>query len=442
MKKSDELKQKRAAEIEAQKNIVKGAEAANRSVDTLTEDESKNFDAAQERIVALNKAIERAEASEANEALVAKRVVGPTKSEDAGEEREKKQIFKRASILKAIRSVNPKTNMSLDGAEKEMHELGLEENRSAKVDTPEGSLAIPLSYFSRATQQTVSQDSGAYGGALVQNQAPRIVDPLRPVLAVEGLGAEFITGLSGGDIPLVVASDFDMTFVAEGAAVTPQKKQYAGPTLSPKRAGGAVDISNRLIMQSSVSVENLVSNGLRQGFAQLLHAAVVNGAGGVAPEGLLQMSGIGTAAASAATPATWAQIVELLKLVEEADGTMDSLGFIIHPALKAALMQIKKDAGSGRFLLDENSNTIAGKNYVSTSQVPVLDAAGTDVYPIIYGDFSQMVIGQWGAINIQVDPYSANLSDSVRLVLNTHADMQIANKAAFAKNAFLTDAVS
>jgi hypothetical protein len=49
-----------------------------------------------------------------------------------------------------------------------------------------------------------------------------------------------------------------------------------------------------------------------------------------------------------------------------------------------------------------------------------------------------MTIGQWGSINVTVNPYSADLADSVRLVLNTHADMQIANPKAFAKNAFIT----
>jgi HK97 family phage major capsid protein len=442
MKKSDELKQKRAFEIEAQGKIVKDAEAENRSVDTLTEDEVKEFDAIQDRINSLNAAIKRAETAEANAAVVAERTVEPvvTRSADGGEEKEKQKVFQRASILKAIRAAHPLNDEKLEGAEKEMHEIGLAENRAAKVDTPSNSVAIPLSYLSRATQQTVTQDSGSYGGALVQNQAPRMIDPLRPKLAVEGLGAQFWTGLSGGNIPLIVDTDFDMQFIAEGASITPQKKEYAGPTLAPKRAGGAVDISNQLLMQSSVDVEGRVSGGLRNGFAQLLHSAVINGAGGVAPEGILNKSGVGTAAAAAATAASWAQVVELIKLVEENNGTDENLGFVLHPALKAALMQIKKDAGSGRFLLDESG--IAGMNYVSTSQVPVLDAGGTDVYPLIFGDFSQMVIGQWGAISIQVDPYSANLADSVRLVLNSHADMQIANPAAFAKNAFLTDAVS
>ena len=106
------------------------------------------------------------------------------------------------------------------------------------------------------------------------------------------------------------------------------------------------------------------------------------------------------------------------------------------PKLKAALKQITKDAGSGRFLYEEGM--IDGVKAISSSLVPTLDASGTPVYPLIYGDFSQMNIGQWGALNIAIDPYSALLSNSVRLVLNTYADMQIANPKAFAKNALLT----
>ena len=92
--------------------------------------------------------------------------------------------------------------------------------------------------------------------------------------------------------------------------------------------------------------------------------------------------------------------------------------------------------------LTKKSGLIDGVKAVSSSLVPVLDASGTAVYPLIYGDFSQMTIGQWGAINVSINPYSADLSNSVRLVLNTHADMQIANPKAFAKNALLTDAIS
>lgn len=447
MKKSVELKQERTAKVEAQQQIVDAAKAENRAVEAFTEDEQTRFDALTSEIRSYTAKIERAEQIEANELMLASRNAAPVDmSTGDGEGAEKQKVYRSVSILKALREATPGSGNTLTGAEKEMHEIGMQETRDAKVrdtETAKTHLSIPLSYLGRATQQTVTQDSGSYGGALVQNQAPRMVEPLRPKLALEGLGATFLTGLSGGNIPLVVGSDFDMAFLAEGAAITPQKKTYAGPTLSPKRAGGAVDISNQLIMQSSVDAESLVMNGLRNGFSQLLHSACINGGGGVAPTGLLSYSGVNAAAATAGIVPTWALIVELQSLIEEDNATSENLGFVIHPKIKGLLKQIKKDAGSGRFLLE--NDVIDGLPFVSTSQVPVQDDGASpaiDTYPIMFGDFSQMYIGQWGSVNVTMNPYSADLSDSLRLVLNTHADMQIANPKAFSKNAFfaLTEA--
>lgn len=438
MKKSIELKQERTAKVEAQQAIVDKAKAENRD---LSDAETVSFDALTEEIRGFKSKIERAEQVEANELMLASRNAAPVDmGVNDGEGTEKEKVFRQVSILKALRQADPR-NGKLDGAEKEMHEIGMKENRDANVKDNVGavpSLSIPLSYLGRATQQTVTQDAGAYGGALVQNQAPRIVQPLRPTLAVEGLGATFLTGLSGGNIPLVVGNDFTMAFLAEGAAITPHKKTFAGPTLSPKRAGGAVDISNQLLMQASVDAEAMVMNGLKNGFSQLLHSAIINGAGGVAPTGLLGYTGVNVAANTVAKIPTWALMVELQSLIEEDDATSDNLGYIIHPKIKGLLKQITKDAGSGRFLLENNS--IDGLPFVSTSQIPVLDdGAGAPIatYPVIFGDFKQMYVGQWGSVNVTINPYSADLSDSLRLVLNTHADMQIANPKAFSRNAFI-----
>ena len=437
MKRSDILKQERASKVKAQGTLLETRKAEKR--DTFTEDESAQFDTLDQEIRSLDAQIEQAEKEEKAEARAAA-MAGAAGGDSLldGEQKEKEKVFKRFSIIKALNAANPASRSELEGVEKEVHQIGIEESRNAKVDIPEDSrFSLPLSYLeTRATAQTVSEDSGDYGGKLVTDAAPRMVAPLRPKLAFEDLGATFLTGLSGGDIPLIVDNDFAMTFLAETAAITPQKKTYDGPSLSPKRAGGAVDISNRLLMQSSVDVENRIINGLRTGFQQLLHSACINGAGGVAPTGLLSVAGVNASATVAAAAATWAQIVELQGLIEEDNATEQSLGYLLHPKLKAALKTITKDAGSGRFLLE--GMEIDGYKFVSTSQVPVLDDGGTDVYPLIFGDFAQMVIGQWGAINVTVNPYSADLSNSVRLVLNTHADMQIANPAAFAKNAFLT----
>lgn len=431
MKKSDMLKQERAAKVEAQGNLLGKAKTENRE---LTAEENTSFDTLDSEIAALDEQIQRAlkvEAAEVRAAELAGKKPLKTDGLD-GEQRELSGMKKRFSIVKAIREAHP--GKKLDGVEREIHEMGIAETRAAGValDSDTG-FSMPISML-RATQQTVSQDSGAYGGALVQNNAPTIVDPLRPKLFLEELGATFLTGLTGGDVPLIVGADFAMEFLAEGAAITPQKKQYAGPSLTPKRAGGAVDVSNRLLMQSSVDVEAMIMNGLRNGFTQLLEGAAINGAGGAAPTGLLSYSGVLASTTVASAAATYALVCELQALIEANDATEQSLGYILHPKLKAALKQIKKDAGSGIMLFE--GGLIDGYKAVATSLMPILNTNTN--YPLIFGDFAQMTIGQWGAVNIKVNPYSADLSDSVRLTLNTHADMQIANPKAFAKNAYLT----
>lgn len=433
MKKSTEIRQGLSEIVSSQNAIIEKAKTENREV--LSTEERAAFEGFQTRINDLKEQLTVAETHEENV-----RSFGATATSvfeggaSRSEEKEKQNIQKRFSISRALRLAQP--GQKLDGIEKEVHEMGVSENRNAGVslDSEGSSFSLPVSFLSRATQQTVSQDAGEYGGALVQNGAPVIVDPFRPKLFLEELGATFLTGLQGGDVPLIVASDFAMEFLAEGATINVQKKKFAGPSLSPKRAGGAVDISNRLIMQSSPDVEGLVMNGLRQGFTQLLESAAINGAGGVAPTGLLNLVGVLASTTVASASATRALVLELQALIESNDATERSLGYLMSPKLKAILKQVKTDAGSGLFVFQDNM--LDGYKAVATSLMPALNAGVN--FPLIYGDFSQMTIGQWGAINIKVNPYSADLADSVRLTLNTHADMQVANPKAFAKNTFLT----
>ncbi|MCO6149064.1 phage major capsid protein [Flavobacterium sp. NRK1] len=435
MKKSSELKLERSTLVASQRKIADLLKTENRA---MSADEKKEFDELQKQIDDMDEEIVRAEKFEENERRDAAKAPSLLGGGD-GEDKEKEKIYQRFSITKALRSVNPESRSSLDGIEKEVHEIGVAESRAAKVGSDEdfssSVFSLPMSYM-RASQQTVSQDSGAYGGALVQDNAPRIVDPLRPRLFLEDLGATFLTGLTGGDVPLVVGADFTMEFLAEGASVSTQKKTIAGPKLNPKRAAGAVSITNRLLMQSSVDAQAMIMNGIRRGFVNLLQSAAINGAGGTAPTGLLSVSGVNVSTQAAAGAATWARIVELQALIEEDDATEMMLGYLIHPKVKAALKTITKDSGSGRFLLE--NGTIDGDKFISTSLVPTLDASGTAVYPIVYGDWAQLYIGQWGAVNIKVNPYSEDVADSVRLTLNTHADVAIANPKAFAKNAFIS----
>ena len=48
----------------------------------------------------------------------------------------------------------------------------------------------------------------------------------------------------------------------------------------------------------------------------------------------------------------------------------------------------------------------------------------------VFGDFSQLMIGEWGGLNITVDNLSLAHNGQVRVVANKYYDVAVANPAA------------
>lgn len=429
MKKSDQLKQERAARLQELETLV-GSRKNETTGETrsFTAEEATKFDALELRVGELDTEIAREERAEEMQKRAAQNAAasGAGKAPD-GEAKEKGKISARASIFKAIRSAG-----KLEGAEKEMNEIAIEEARAAKVDIPENTqFSIPMS-FVRATAQTVSEDSGSYGGALVVDQAPRVQMGFSPASVVELLGATRWSGLSGGNIPLPVANDYAFAWLAETGTITAQKNTIAGPTLDPKRLGAAVLLSNRLLMQSSVSAEATVRAKIFSGYNNAINVAAINGSGATNnPEGILNNASIGAGSSVDADVPTKALVAELVKLVLEADSTMDSLAFLGSPAMKYLLETTLLDSGSGKYLM-EKMNELLGYKFVPSTHVPQL--TGNEV--LIFGNWSELFIGEWGPLSIVNDPYTSAKANSVELVLNGHADIAIAQPGAFAANTY------
>ena len=285
--------------------------------------------------------------------------------------------------------------------------------------------------------------------------------------------------------------------MAETAAITPQKKEISGPSLSPNRLGAAVEISNSLLIQSSVDVESMIRGLIIQGYQRAIDAAAINGSGSSnQPEGILNNSSVPTGASTDADEPSKLLITELVSKLEAANSTTNNLAFLGAPGLKHLIENTKLDTGSGRFLM-EKMNELFGYKFVTSTLVPALSGnfplifgdwskmflgapglkhlientkldtgsgrflmekmnelfgykfvtstlvpALSGNFPLIFGDWSKMFIGEWGSLSVLSDPYSGALSNSVRLVLNGHADVAIAQPNAFAVNKYFnaTDA--
>ena len=56
----------------------------------------------------------------------------------------------------------------------------------------------------------------------------------------------------------------------------------------------------------------------------------------------------------------------------------------------------------------------------------------TDEYGVIFGNWADLVIGQWGGLELTVDPYTQAGNGMVRLVINSYFDAKVRRDESFA----------
>lgn len=276
MKRSDELKQKRASKVEAQGQMIDKRNSEKR--ETFTEEETNTFNLLHEEVKKLDGEIRQALKEE--EVLVNRAAENAVPLENEPQKRTAKTI----SLVSMIRS--RMNGQAMTAEETELRELGVAERRANGKSVEDTAIVIPSSAMRAA--QTVDGNSGADGGELVETSV-RLVEGLYPTFKIEEMGATVLSGLQG-DVKLPVFSSYSFSFVAEDTDVSATKATVSGPTLAPKRVAGVVDISKKLIQQSSPDVEAVVAAKIRQAIEAAFTSAAINGAGGDAPEGILANS--------------------------------------------------------------------------------------------------------------------------------------------------------
>lgn len=418
MKNSLELKQERASVMTAQRNLIAAAKAEeNRS---LTADENVKFDALQVQIEGFDQDIKRADQFEANEARLS--VAGKTIGQPIETPENREPTF---SLLRSLRALAKGKELHADDAL--VHAQAQAEMRASGLELPEGNaISIPTGAL---RTQTVTEDSGTKGGALVAS-TPKLVRPLQPILPIASLGVNIMSGLVG-DVPLPTSGAFTFAYGAETATTSPTDVTFAGPTLKPKRCSGVVDISKKLLAQTSFSVEDYIIEQINIAYGNAVTLAALNGSG-EAPTGLYTL--ITTNINTTATALTDAIALDLESMVDAADGTNVKRAYLSDTKVKASAKGTFIDAGSGIRLSDGSS--LNGYPFNTTTLMPALDAGVS--HPIIFGDWNQLTVGYWDSVSIIVDPYTQAASGKVRLIIEGFSDVALTNEKAFAISKVVT----
>lgn len=324
--------------------------------------------------------------------------------------KETKEVRKmgKFSLLKAINDIA--NNRQLDERALEVVNQGITEMRKAGQNYS-GQIQLPLE--ERAVVQATVEGQGA---ETVAEDLLNILEPLRAKLVLAQAGASYMTGLVG-NISIPAYSGSQVTWEGEVADAKDGAGTFTEVKLEPHRLTAYIDLSKQFLIQDSVSAEEMLKRDIVNAIANKLEATILGSETIVnAPEGLLN----GVVADSSAI--TYEDIVAMETELEEANVRGD-IKFVVSPSAKAKLKTTKLDAGSGKFAME--GNEVNGYPVLCTSAV-----AGKGV---IYGNFNDLVIGQWGGIDLTVDPYTQAANGKVRLVINAYFDAKPRRAESFVK---------
>ncbi|MGI2068113.1 phage major capsid protein [Shewanella sp. MF08487] len=277
-----------------------------------------------------------------------------------------------------------------------------------------------LSQLGRAAQSTAA----GVGGELVATDlwSSQFIDLLRPNSIAAGLGVRFATGLVGNvDIPKMTSGS-SFYWIDEDEDGTESNVSLGIVKMSPKTIAGAVPITRRLMQQSTPDIDLLVRDEMLRGLGLGIDKAVFLGTGlNNQPLGIKNQTGV-HAIPIPAGGWDWATIVAFETAVAESNALAANMAYAMRPSLRGMLKTTEKSQGTAKYLWD--GDQVNGYPGVVSTQLE------TDA--LLHGDFSQALVGMWGALDLTVDKSTKAASGGTVLRVFQDADVAIRHGAAFA----------
>ena len=253
------------------------------------------------------------------------------------------------------------------------------------------------------------------GVDVVETDIYDILEPLRAKNVLVAAGAKFITNLQG-NVQVPVMSATQVGWKGEIAAADDGSGAFTSVTLSPKRLTGKFPVSLELLAQDTLGVENMIRQDIVNAINEKLEATILGAGAG----DLNTPAGLFNGYADTNVIADFGDIADLEAKVEEKN-VYGNCKYIVSPKAKAKLRStIKGTAGVGMIL---ENGAIDGTEALATSNVP----AGK----MLYGDFSNLVIGQWDSVILDVVRDTESLANGcVTIVCNAYFDAKVAREGA------------
>lgn len=319
-----------------------------------------------------------------------------------------KKERRQYSIARAILQFSEGT---FDGLEREVHdelEKQLPENYKRR-----GGVLVATRYGGRKVEERAGLDSGtSTKGAEVKFVEPgEFIDLLRNAMKVAALGARMLSGLRGPVTFPRQTGAATAVWVGEnsGSDVSESNATLGTKTLSPKTLQGTTSFSRQLLAQAVIDTENFVRTDLAQVHALSIDAAAIAGTGSSnQPTGILNTSGVSLVAigTNGGNP-TYDHMVDLETAIGEANGLIGDPAYLTTPGIKGRLKKTQEFSSSNGLAVWRGGE-VNGYRAEASQQVPSTLTKGTssgNCHAAILGIWEQLLVGEWGALELIVDPF-------------------------------------
>jgi len=328
---------------------------------------------------------------------------------DACEKEQRERTEAETKELEALVRENQMLQMKAQAAQAPLVEVKLDSDKQLRETLYAGKTAkITLC---REVQTTAALE----GTGIIPVQEQEMLKPLREGLIYDKVGLTIRTGLTG-TLRWPKHTKAVATFADEAVELADSSIDFSKLEAKPYRLGIAIPVTKEELDQSEGIVESVVREEMPQAIADCINAVLftteANSSDGTAKKvvGPFVAAAENNKVSFAAAVPTRKELLKMKAAVTSKGITLSNPCWVMTEDMKAELEDVKIDAGSGRFLCE--NDMIFG--------IPVFTTSAIGAGNIGFGDWSYQAAGFFGSMDFVVDPYTLARKHAVDFVLNAN----------------------
>ena len=330
-------------------------------------------------------------------------------------------VSKRYSFGKAIKEA---AQGRLTGLEAEMNQEARSEFASSKINVSGGFSVPSMVMRNDGGALSVGTDAAAnpatgqahidqFGGVIGKQDAG-LVEAFRPRDIGTQIGARTLNNLTGDVVFQVQSSNYIVaTKPGEGVTATEDSVEFTGVTLSPTRYSAYTKVTEQMLAQSADDMGAFLAADIRKAVEGKFNADIA--------------SAIASASGSAGNTYDSADQnpLHLEAALLGADVDLANIKVLASSTAFREARTLSLDSGSGMLM---GTSPLDRLNVIGYDTVVSSSVTAGDMH---FLDNTQCVMGNWGGLNIMVDPYTDANYGIVRIIANAYKSFKTLQGAGF-----------